>query len=480
MEGASAADAAGGRYQSAGRRNGPPGPSFAGPVGALGLPMARRALLAVAAALVVAIPLPGLPVAAAPERMEQEQIEGDTSLEARTAPAEVADPDRPRAERFSDPVSGLALTPPAGWVQSPVSALNPLSDPPEPVQETARFQLRIGDARLYLTPIPITSGLVADATAVISVGTAREGSDILAIDRRARGAREVGSAPGFTTLEDEATYEGLHVLTRYLFSRESDRVIVVCAAVAETAWSDYAEQIRASLATFGGDAKGANAPVPAPPPPPPAPPVVLEAAPDPTVLVRAAILSRAATLIGLRYIWGGNSTVNGMDCSAYVSWVWSVSRYTTDSIWSVSFPIGKEQLRAGDALNLTIGRDPQRQGHIRIFEAWANAAHTAMWVYEETPPRVVHRIVAYDDRYQAIRLAGLSGAGDARLIPGTPAPEPTRRATPVPTRRATPVPTRTPVRTNRPLTTARPSASGTPRPTAPAAAPTPRPSPTAP
>ncbi len=493
MERASAADAATGRYQSAGRRNGPPGPSFAGPVGALGLPMARRALLAVAAALILAIPLPGLPVAAAPERMEQEQIEGDTGLEARSASAEVADPDRPRAERFSDPVSGLALTPPAGWVQSPVSALNPLSDPPEPVQETARFQLRIGDARLYLTPIPITSGLVADATAVISVGTAREGSDLLAIDRGVRGTREVGGAPGFTTLEEEATYEGLHVLTRYLFSRESARVIVVRAAVAETAWADYADQIRASLATFGGDAKGANAPAPLPPPPPPppppAPPVVAEAAPDPTVLVRAAILSRASTLLGLRYVWGGDSTVNGMDCSSYVSWVWSVSRYTTDSIWNTSFPITKEGLRAGDALNLTIGRDPQRQGHIRLFEAWANTAHTAMWVYEETPPRVVHRVVAYDDRYQPIRLAGLSGAGDARLIPGTPAPERTaapRRATPVPTRRATPVPTRTPVRTNRPLTTARPSASGTPRPsgsvapTAPAAVPTPRPSSTAP
>lgn len=450
--------------------------------------MARRALLTLVAAAVVAIPLPGLRVAAAPEPMWQELIEGGASPQARVAPAEVADPDRPRGERFSDTAAGLAIVPPAGWVQSPATALNPLADPPEPIQETARFQLRVGDAKLYAAPIPITSGLVADATAVISVGVAREGSDILAIDRGVRGTREVGSAPGFTTLEDEATYEGLHVLTRYLFSRESVRVIVVRAAVAETAWPDFADQIRASLATFGGDAKGANAPAPMPPPPPP-PPVVVEAAPDPTVLVRAAILSRAGTLLGLRYVWGGDSTVNGMDCSAYVSWVWSVSRYTTDSIWNVSFPISKAELRAGDALNLTIGRDPRRQGHIRLFEAWTNAEHTAMWVYEETPPRVVHRVVAYDDRYQPIRLAGLSGAGDARLIPGTPAPERTgapRRATPVPTRRPTPVPTRTPTRTDRPLTTAGPSASVTPRPsgsvapTAPATSPTPRPSPIGP
>ena len=99
----------------------------------------------------------------------------------------------------------------------------------------------------------------------------------------------------------------------------------------------------------------------------------------------------SAGTIGLRYVWGGNSTTNGMDCSAYVSWVWGVSRYTTDSIWAVSHFITKNELRAGDAMNLTIGRDPQRRGHIRIFEAWANEARTLMWVYEETPPRAVQQ-----------------------------------------------------------------------------------------
>jgi hypothetical protein len=123
----------------------------------------------------------------------------------------------------------------------------------------------------------------------------------------------------------------------------------------------------------------------------------------------------------------------------------------------VSFPIAKEDLRAGDAMNLTTGRDPQRLGHIRIFEAWANAQHTAMWVYEETPPRVVHRVVAYDAKYQPIRLAGLSGAGEARLVPGTPAPE--RTATPAATRRPTATATRRP--TPRPSATVRPGATAT-------------------
>jgi hypothetical protein len=218
-------------------------------------------------------------------------------------------------------------------------------------------------------------------------------------------------------------------------------------------------------------------------------PARAEPAPDQTVALRNGFLARAASLIGLRYVWGGNSTTNGMDCSAYVSWVWGTSRWSTDSIWNVSFPITKADLRPGDALNLTTGRDPRRLGHIRLFEAWANTERSAMWVYEETPPRAVHRVVAYDDRYQPIRLAGLSGAGEVQLIPGkvqpSAAPAPTRRpgATPVPTRRppiasasASPVRTPTPQPTVNgpfaPTPTPIPSPTRTLSPTVP---PTPRP-----
>lgn len=435
----------------------------------MGFPMATRAVAALVVALAVMAPLPGVHFS--------QPADGEHAVAAR--PADVHDPDRPLAQRFVDPVAGVAITPPAGWLQGPASALNPVSDPPEPVQEVARFQLRVSDPQLYAAPIPITSGLVADAVAILSIGVAREGSDVLAVDRGARGTRELGSVPGFTTLEDETTYEGLHVMTRYLFSRDGDRVLVARAAALEDSWTVFGPQLRAALLSFGGDPHGANAP--APPPPAPKPVAVAEVL-DPTVAVRNAIIQRAAALLGLRYVWGGNSTTNGMDCSAYVSWTWGVSRYTTDSIWNVSFPIGKEELRPGDALNLTTGRDPQHLGHIRLFDAWANAEHSAMWVYEETPPRVVHRVVAYDTRYQPIRLAGLSGAGEARLIPGAPEPSPTFRATPRPTRRVTPTPTRRPTPTatirrtpspspspsptTRPATTTAPVSSGTARPSA--------------
>ena len=134
-----------------------------------------------------------------------------------------------------------------------------------------------------------------------------------------------------------------------------------------------------------------------------------------------------------------------MDCSAYVSWVWSASRFSTDSIGQISFPIAKSELRPGDALNLTTGRDPERRGHIRLFEAWANVERTLMWVYEETPPRVVHRVIVYDDRYQPIRLSGLSSAGDVKIIPGLPAPtaapRPAATRRPTATMRPTPRPT---------------------------------------
>lgn len=404
--------------------------------------------------------------------------------------ADAIDADAPLSQAFTDSETSVSFMPPAGWVRAPSTALNPVTDPAEPVFEIARFQLRVTDPKLYDAPIPITSGLVADAGAVISVGLARIDSGLIGMDARIRGDRELGAVPGFSTLDDEAMYEGVHVFSRYFFSRLGDRVVVIRAAAADSDWKTLETKIMSTVGSLRADPLGANAPAAPPPPPPPAP-VVVEPAPDPTTAIRQRILSRAASLLGLRYVWGGNSTTAGMDCSAYVSWTWSVSRYTTDSIWNVSFPIAKSELRPGDAMNLTIGRDPQRRGHIRIFEAWANVERTLVWVYEETPPRVVHRVIVYDDRYQPIRLAGLSNAGETKIIPGLPAP--TARPRPTPTRRPTVVTPRPTVRatlrptvrptvraTIRPIVsvTPRPAATLTPRPTATGTTPRPLPTPT--
>ena len=457
-------------------------------MGASARPALARAASALALVAIVVLPLQGSRTieSATPSDLPTVAVAAD--YQARRAipdPApDVLRADLPLPRVFNDNETHVSFVPPAGWVRGPASALNPVSDPPEPVFEIVRYQVRLSDPSLYAAPIPITSGLVADAGAVITVGLARVDSGLVGMDARMRGDRELGAAPGFVTLDDEAVYEGVHVFSRYFFSRVGDRVVVIRAAANESDWSALADTIMTTVSSLRADPLGANAPA-APAPPPPAP--VVEPAPDATAQIRQRILSRAASLLGLRYVWGGNSTQSGMDCSAYVSWTWSVGRYTTDSLWEVSFPIGKSELRPGDAMNLTIGRDPKRTGHIRIFEAWANAEHTLVWVYEETPPRVVHRVIVYDDRYQPIRLAGLSSAGEVRLIPGTPAPTPTPR--PATTRRpvtATPRPTPRPSGSVSPRPSGsvspRPSASASPRPSASGASgtatvstPTPRP-----
>ncbi|HEX4744602.1 MAG TPA: NlpC/P60 family protein [Candidatus Limnocylindria bacterium] len=388
--------------------------------------------------------------------------------------------DPTRAARFSDPVAKLSLTPPAGWVLAPLTSLNPPSAPASPVYEVARFQLRMKDPALYAQPVPLTSGLLADAGAVLSVGVAREESELLELDIDPRVAREeLGAQGGYITFDEDATYEGLVSHTRYFMARTSDRRLVMQAVVPAEDWLHLQPAILSAMRSLRADQAGPHGPVaPPPPPPPPAPEVATAAAeppPDPSAQARFDILTRAKALLGTPYVWGGNSPNRAMDCSAYVSWAWGVARYTTDSIWAVSHHISKEELRPGDAMNLTIGNDPRRYGHIRIFEAWANEAHTLVWVYEETPPRAVHRVIAYDVRYQPIRLNGLGTSGPVPLVIAPPsavqptienfgpaaAPRPAPRATPRPAVRATPRPTVRP--TVRPTATRRPA---TPRPSA--------------
>ncbi|MBI3522199.1 MAG: hypothetical protein HY071_03745 [Chloroflexi bacterium] len=423
----------------------------------------RRGLIVVAALAVVLLPVTSVTAA--------QPTAGTAPVAApiryRVATNDLPDPLRPAAVPFIDPIAKVSITPPIGWRLGPDTALNP--DPMDPVLEVVRFQLRMGDPSLYAQPLPLTSGLVLDAGAIISVGVVREESALstLEIDWQAeKGA--IASVPGFLSVDDEGTYEGMHTLTRYFVARDTERRLVVRAYSIEHDWAQLAPAIAIALASLRADQNGPSAPAAVPPPPPP-PPVVVpapapEASKDRSLEVRATILSRAAQMLGLTYVWGGNSTSYGMDCSAYVSRAWGVDRYTTDSIWQVAASVDKEDLRAGDAMDLTIGRDPEGFGHIRIFEAWANEAHSLVWVYEETPPRSVHRVVAYDARYQPIRLAGLSGAGSAAVVPAP-------LSSPIPDRGFVPS---QPREGGRPGETPRPRQNYTPRPFTPRPS-TPRP-----
>ena len=138
----------------------------------------------------------------------------------------------------------------------------------------------------------------------------------------------------------------------------------------------------------------------APAPLPSAPAPLVPGGPAP--LSRSEILKNADQLMGVPYVWGGTVST-GLDCSAFVSKVWGVSRHTTDNLSAVSHAISKDELQAGDALNLTTGADPEGDGHVRLFDRWADATHTKMWVYEETPPRSVHHVINWDPKYQPMR-----------------------------------------------------------------------------
>ncbi len=381
------------------------------------------------------------------------------------------------ANHWTDEEWGVSIAPPAWWRRSPAESLNPVTQPADPVFEVARFQLRLGDPSLYTQPVAPTSGLLNDAGAVLSIGVARIGSGLIGTIPE-KWEQTSRSLKDFVATDEDSSYEGLRSFTRYYFAKTTGRVIIVRFFADEDDWAAVRVPLLASLTTLGGDPSKANGPEAITPAPPTPAPVAQEVLVDPSSEIRGQIVSRAATMLNIPYVWGGNSMKNGMDCSAWLSRVWAAERYSTDSIWNISHAISKDQLLPGDALNLTTGRDPKRLGHVRLFEAWANAAHTVMWVYEETPPRSVHRVVVYDERYQPIRLAGLSGAGVALIVPGTPAPERTATPrTPKPTIKPTAAPTpRATVKiTPRPTATARPTLSGTttPRPT-PTPAPTTR------
>ncbi|HKY50258.1 MAG TPA: hypothetical protein VJP45_03285, partial [Candidatus Limnocylindria bacterium] len=240
-------------------------------------PVITRAASALALAAVVAMPFQGSRTIELADVADAPAVAVAADDRAAAPVSEVIaapiDAELPQARAFTDDEASVSFVPPADWVRAPATALNPVTDPAEPVFEIVRYQLRLADPQLYAAPIPITSGLVADAGAVISVGLARIDSGLVGMDARIRGDRELGAVPGFSTLDDEAVYEGVHVFSRYFFSRPGDRVVVVRAAASDSDWRTLEAKIMSSVGSLRADPLGANAPAAPPPPPPPAPAV---------------------------------------------------------------------------------------------------------------------------------------------------------------------------------------------------------------
>jgi hypothetical protein len=115
----------------------------------------------------------------------------------------------------------------------------------------------------------------------------------------------------------------------------------------------------------------------------------------------STVLTEAQRYLGIHYRYGGTDPAVALDCSAYVSLAWQIPRQTTDTIQAYSYEIAKSDLRPGDAMNLAFSG---RKDHIRIFDGWATADQTIVWVYEAARAYgVSHHVVAYDDRFTPIR-----------------------------------------------------------------------------
>ena len=83
------------------------------------------------------------------------------------------------------------------------------------------------------------------------------------------------------------------------------------------------------------------------------------------------------------------------DCSGYVSLAWALpSSYTTATLPDVSYAITQADLRRGDIL--LHKATPGGFGHVVMFDAWANSAHTSYLGYEESPSSgATHHVLPY-------------------------------------------------------------------------------------
>ncbi|MGC9411160.1 NlpC/P60 family protein, partial [Streptomyces sp. DZ1-3] len=120
------------------------------------------------------------------------------------------------------------------------------------------------------------------------------------------------------------------------------------------------------------------------------------AAAAPTI-TRSDVIERAKSWvgIGLEYSWTGSHAGYRTDCSGYVSMAWHLSSsLTTDTFAGAGVieSISKGDLKAGDAL---LNDNSGANGHVALFEKWANSSQTSYWGYEFTGSGVHHREIPY-------------------------------------------------------------------------------------
>jgi hypothetical protein len=129
----------------------------------------------------------------------------------------------------------------------------------------------------------------------------------------------------------------------------------------------------------------------------------------------AEVLRRAASWLGVPYSQDAVHTnefgTYRTDCSGFVSMAWGVppdprGGPNTVDLAATSVPIAKDELCAGDALIDANGDRTTR--HATLFVAWADAARTRYWAYEQRGGAgTVCRVLPYPDTgYRPYRRSG--------------------------------------------------------------------------
>lgn len=98
------------------------------------------------------------------------------------------------------------------------------------------------------------------------------------------------------------------------------------------------------------------------------------------------------------YAWDiGKGKKYRTDCSGFVSMAWKLTTSrTTRNLDEVATRVSWANLKPGDMI--------LRNGHVKLFEKWANSAKTSAWIYEEGS-------TATDMDHETVSVSSLKSGG---------------------------------------------------------------------
>lgn len=144
-------------------------------------------------------------------------------------------------------------------------------------------------------------------------------------------------------------------------------------------------------------------------------------------ITRAEVMKRAKTWSSNPVPYSMSRTRGGYrtDCSGFVSMAWKIGKpgLSTVTLVDIAKRIDKQNLKAGDIIMKGGPGTGGANGHVVIFEKWANQAKTAYVGIEQTPPQTKRREIPYPyfnggSGYRPYRYS--------KIVDDKPKPEPTK------------------------------------------------------